>query len=65
MAPIEYRYRLLNGSELVATGHLSVEEPLEVGAELELAGHRGTVRSVEPILGTRELRLVVVIAREA
>ena len=53
MMVIEYRYELRCGDELVATGHLSRERPLEI------AGHSGTVRTAEPILGERELRLVV------
>ena len=59
MGTIEYRYELRRGSELVATGRLTWEQPLEVGARLEIAGHSGRVRSIEPILRQRELHLIV------
>ena len=59
MTVIEYRYELRRGDELVATGHFSREHPLQLGQQIEIAGHSGTVRTAEPILGERELRLVV------
>jgi hypothetical protein len=59
MATVEYRYELRRGRELVATGRLTWEQPLEVGARLEIAGHTGRIRSIEPVLGQRELHLVV------
>jgi hypothetical protein len=40
------------------------EQPLEVGQRLDIAGQTGIVRTVEPILGERELRLVVQLRRE-
>ena len=63
MPPVEYRYELRQGNEIVATGHLSREEPFEVGEQLEIGGGRGTVLSIEPTLGARELRLVVQLGR--
>jgi hypothetical protein len=59
MATVEYRYELRAGNEILATGHLSREQPLEVGQEIEIAGHLGTVRAVEAIFGGHELHLVV------
>jgi hypothetical protein len=56
---VEYRYELRRGEEVVATGHLSREQPLEVGEHLAIGGRDGIVRSVEPLLGESELRLVV------
>ena len=56
---VEYRYELRRGEELVATGHLSRDRPLEVGEHLVIGGRPGIVRSIEPLLGERELRLVV------
>jgi hypothetical protein len=53
------RYELRRGDEVVATGHLSREEPLEVGERLAVNGLVGIVRTVEALLGERELRLVV------
>jgi hypothetical protein len=60
----DYRYELRRGDEIVATGHLSHEQPLEVGQRLEVAGQTGIVRTVEPILGERELRVIVQLRRE-
>jgi hypothetical protein len=64
MATPEYRYELRRGDEIVATGHLSHEQPHEVGQRVEIAGQTGIVRTVEPILGERELRLIVQLRRE-
>lgn len=60
----DYRYELRRGEELLATGHLSREWPLEVGEQITIGGRPGIVRSVEPILGEHELRLVVQLWRE-
>lgn len=59
MEAIEYRYELRRGGELLATGRLSRERPLEPGEQTEVAGYLGTVRSIEPILGARELNVVM------
>jgi hypothetical protein len=59
-----YRYELRRGDEVVATGHLSRKEPLEVGDRLELNGQLGIVRTIEPLLGDRELRLAVQLVRD-
>jgi len=61
---IDYRYELRRGDEVVATGHLSREEPLEIGDRLPIGGREGIVRTIEPLLGERELRLVVQLVRE-
>ena len=60
---VEYRFELRRGEEVVATGHLTREQPLEVGEHLAIVGREGIVRSVEPLLGERELRLVVQLTR--
>jgi hypothetical protein len=57
-----YRYELRAGTDVVATGHLSREEPLEVGDRLLIGGRSGIVRRVEPLLGELELRLVIELA---
>ena len=47
---------------MLDNGRLFTVVPLpgpEAGQLVEIAGHAGTVRTVEPILGERELRLVV------
>ncbi len=61
-SPVEaivYCYELRRAEEVLATGHVSRDEPLEVGAAFEIAGHRGIVCAIDPVWGERELRLVV------
>jgi hypothetical protein len=64
VSDIEYIYELRQGEEVVATGHLSRAEPLETGDRVSIGGREGIVRSVEPLLGARELRLVVQLVRD-
>jgi hypothetical protein len=64
VATFEYRYELRRGDELVATGHLTHERPLAVGDRLVIGGKAGIVRTVEPLLGECELRLVAQLLRE-
>jgi len=64
MGGADYRYELRRGEEVVATGHLSLEQPLEVGERLTIGSRDGIVRTVEPILGEQEQRLVVQLVRE-
>ena len=60
----EYRYELRRGDEVVATGHPSREQPYEAGERVTIGGHTGTIRTVEPTLGRRELRVVVEVTKE-
>jgi hypothetical protein len=60
----DYRYELRRGDVLVATGHLSREEPLEVGQRITIGSQPGIVRTIEPQLGERELHLVVQLLRD-
>jgi hypothetical protein len=61
----EYRYELRRGDEeVIATGHLSREQPLAVGERIAIGSQAGIVRAIEPLLGERELRLVVQLLRE-
>jgi hypothetical protein len=60
----DYRYELRRGDEVIATGHLSREQPLEVGERLAIGSRVGIVRDVGPLLGERELRLVVQLVRD-
>jgi hypothetical protein len=64
VAVFEYRYELRRGDELVATGHLTLEGRLEVGERVVIGGKIGIVRALEPLVGERELRLVVQLLRE-
>lgn len=62
---VVYRYELRGGDTVVATGRLTRERPLAAGDRTEVGGLPGIVRSVEPILGETELRLVVQLVRES
>jgi hypothetical protein len=64
VAGVDYRYELRRGDEVVATGHLSREQPLEIGDRIEIGGHPGIVRAIEPLLGEHELRIVVQLVRD-
>jgi hypothetical protein len=59
----EYRYELRRGEEVVATGRLSREQPFEVGERVMLGRRAGIVRTIDPLLGERELRLIVQLSR--
>ena len=61
---VDYRYELRCGEEVVATGHLNYEQPLEVGDRIEIGGRHGIVSTIEPVLRERELRLVVQLLRD-
>ena len=52
------------GEDVIATGHLSREQPLEVGDEITIGSERGLVRTIEPVLGESELHLVVQLRRD-
>lgn len=65
MAGVGYRYELRRGDDVVATGHLNRELPLEVGDRIEIGGQLGVVRSIEPLLGDREVHLVVQLVRDS
>ena len=60
----EYRYELRRGDHVIATGHLSREEPFNVGERIDIGSRSGIVRSIEPLLGERELRLIVQLCRD-
>jgi len=62
---VVYRYELRRGEEVVATGHLVWEQPLEVGERVVIGGREGMVRAIEPLLGELELRLVIQLVRES
>ncbi len=60
----DYRYELRRGDEVLATGHFSREQPLEVGERITIGSRAGIVRDVVPLLGELELRLVVQLTRD-
>ena len=45
----EYRYELRRGDEVIATGHLSSEQPFEAGERITIGSRSGIVRSIEPV----------------
>jgi hypothetical protein len=61
---VVYRFELRRADEIIATGHLSPEAPLEVGDPVKIGRRLGIVRTIEPLLGELELRLVVQLLRD-
>ena len=64
VAAVDYRYELRRGDEVIAAGHLIRDDQLEVGDRLEISGQPGIARTIEPLLGEHELRLVVQLVRD-
>jgi hypothetical protein len=64
VAGIDYRYELRRGEELMATGRMNYEQPLEVGDRIEIGGRHGIVSTIEPVLREHALRLVVQLLRD-
>jgi hypothetical protein len=58
----DYRYELRRGDQVIATGHLTREQPHAVGDRISIGSRTGIVRGIEPLLGEHELRLVVQLA---
>jgi hypothetical protein len=54
-----YLYELRQGDQIIATGHYTHDQPLEIGERISLAGRDGIVRSLIPIRGAHEQRLIV------
>ena len=59
MELFSYRYELKRGEEMLATGHLNRDTPLDTGDRITINGREGIIRSVEPQLGEPEQRLVI------
>jgi hypothetical protein len=60
----DYRYELRCGDEVIATGHFSRQQPLNVGERVEIGGRTGIVRGIEPVLSEHELHLVAQLMRD-
>ena len=58
METVSYRYELRRGEQIIATGHLTQEAPLEIGDTLRLGSKHGVVREIGP-LRDGKIRLVV------
>jgi len=54
-----YRYQLRRDQDVIATGHISFEQPLQVGDRVTIGTPHGIVQSVTPTLQDRELELIV------
>jgi hypothetical protein len=52
-------YELRRGDQIIATGHLNHDQPLEVGERIGVAGHTGIVREIIPGIGHNPVRLIV------
>jgi len=57
--PFAYLYELRRGDQIVATGHLSNDTKLLTGSQISIGTHTGTVRSITPISGQNESRLII------
>jgi hypothetical protein len=53
----DFVYELRRCDAVIATGRVIRELPLEVGERLTIGSHNGIVRTVQPQLGERDLRL--------
>jgi hypothetical protein len=54
MNPITvYLYELRRSEEIVATGHVTYEQPVEIGGRITVASREGIIREIIPILGQR------------
>jgi hypothetical protein len=60
-----YTYELRRGDEIVATGHLTNEEPLHVGQPINIGSRKGVIQTIQPVLRASELRLVVQLQDES
>jgi len=47
-----YRYELCRDQDVVATGHISFEQPLQVGDRVTIGTSQGIVQTVTPTLQT-------------
>ena len=54
-----YLYELRRGDQIIATGHINHDQPLEVDEHIAVAGHTGTVREIIPGIGHNPVRLIV------
>jgi len=55
----EYEYETRSGEEIIATGLVSYDDPVEVGQQVAIGSRNGIVREVTPSLGMRAARVVV------
>jgi hypothetical protein len=60
-----YRYEIRRGDEILATGRLTNDEPLEAGQSIKIGKREGVIQTVEPLLGESELRIVVQLPNDS
>jgi hypothetical protein len=60
-----YRYELRRGDEIVATGHLTSDVPLQIGESIKIGRWEGVIQIIEPLLRDPELRIVVRLSDSA
>ena len=65
MAATTYRYEARRGDQIIATGHITEQTPLEIGDRVTLGRNRGTVREIGPRLAEGEHRLIVQLEPES
>ena len=65
MAQAIYRYEIRRGDEILATGRLTNDEPLEAGQSIKIGKREGVIQTVEPLLGESELRIVVQLPNDS
>jgi hypothetical protein len=58
-ALFEYVYEFRRGEDILATGRLGRDEPLDVGDTLTIAGQSGVVSRIEPRLGKPALHAII------
>jgi hypothetical protein len=57
--PTNYRYELRQADAIAATGHITLDEPVEIGDEIRIGRKHGIVRQLGPRLADGEFRLVI------
>jgi hypothetical protein len=59
MTPAAYLYELRRGDQIIATGHLTHDQPLQIGDRVTIAGRAGIVRDILPSIGQNRQRLIL------
>jgi hypothetical protein len=59
MPNAKYRHELRSGERIVPSGYLSWEPSLKIGDNITIEINRGTLRAIEPIIGSHEKQAIV------
>jgi len=57
--PRSYQYELRRGDEIIATGHLTHDRPLQVGDRITIGTRDGIIRSITPSSGQNQPRIII------